>query len=170
MPNVSRSRTIDAPADQVWKLVSDPHNLPRWWPDTLRVESVEGPPGARRSSFTQVFETHKGTPVRADYRCIESTRGRRLVWEQRIEGTPFEKFLRGAALELLIEPDGDGAGESRVTIAGRRQLRGLSRLGAPMMTRATRRALDDALDGIEDALTGAADRAPGRPDREEVRG
>jgi uncharacterized protein YndB with AHSA1/START domain len=170
MPNVTRSRTIDVPPNKVWKLLSDPHNLPRWWPDTMRVESVEGQPGARRSSFTQVFETRKGTPVRADYRCIDSTRDQRLVWEQRIEGTPFEKFLRGSELEFLIEPDGDHAASSIVTIIGRRRLRGLSRLGGPMMSRATKRALDDALDGIEDALAAPATRAAGVRDQGEVPG
>jgi uncharacterized protein YndB with AHSA1/START domain len=168
MPDVSRSRMIDVPPDQVWKLLSDPHNLPRWWPDTIRVESVEGQPGARRSSFTQVFETQKGTPVRADYRCTDSTRGRRLVWEQRIDDTPFEKFLRGAELEFLIAPEGEHTEGSAVTIVGRRWLRGLSRLGAPMMARATKRALDDALDGIEEALTIPAESETGLQDGEEV--
>lgn len=160
MPAVTRSRALDVAPGRVWKLLADPHNLPRWWPETVRVESVEGDPGARRSRFTQVFETRQGTPVRADYRIVESTRGERLVWEQQIEGTPFEKFLRSSELELRIEPEDGG---SRVSLEGRRGLRGLSRLGAPMMTRATRRALDDALDGIERALLGSG---PDRLDRE----
>ena len=90
--------------------------------------------------------------MRADYRCTESTRNERLVWEQQIEGTPFEKFLRSAELELRIAP-AQSAG-TRVSIEGRRGLRGLSRLGAPMMSRATKRTLDAALDGIEEALVG----------------
>jgi uncharacterized protein YndB with AHSA1/START domain len=151
MPTVVRSRRIDVDADQVWKLVADPHNLPRWWPDTVRVESVDGRPGAPRSRFTQVLETRDRKPVRADYRCVQSTRGQRLVWDQQLEGTPFEKFLRSAQLEIRIDADRDGA--SRIELEGRRGLRGLSRLGAPMMRRATRRSLDAALDGIEDALT-----------------
>jgi hypothetical protein len=39
-----------------------------------------------------------------------------------------------------------------VTLASSERLRGLSRLGSPMMRRATKRRLDDALDGIEQAL------------------
>lgn len=142
--------------ESVWRLLADPHNLPRWWPETVRVESVEGDPGARRSSFTQVFETQKGRAVRADYKVVESTRNRRLLWSQRIEGTPFEKFLRHNELELRIEPSGE---ETRVAIVGRRGLRGLSRLGAPMMSHATRRTLDSALDGIERALLGEGEPA-----------
>lgn len=156
MPTVVRSRELEVEPERVWRLIADPDNLPRWWPDTVRVESVEGEPGARRSRFTQVFETRDGSPVRADYRCTESTRNERLVWEQQIEGTPFEKFLRSAELELRIAP-ADGAA-SRVAIEGRRALRGLSRLGGPMMSRATRRTLDAALDGLQEALTGGVER------------
>jgi uncharacterized protein YndB with AHSA1/START domain len=152
MPNVARSRSIPAPGDRVWDLVSDPHNLPRWWPETIRVEDVRGAPGARRSRFTQVFETSKGTPVRADFRCIASSNGERLVWEQELEGTPFEGFLRDAQLELRLHPHDD---RTDVTVEGRRRLRGLSRLGAPMMRRATARTLNAALAGIEQALCGS---------------
>lgn len=149
MPTIARSRSLPVEARRVWELVADPHNLPRWWPETVRVESVEGKPGARRSRFTQVLETRGGAPVRADYRCVEGTHSERVVWEQRIEGTPFEKFLRGAELEIRLSPEPGG---SRVTLEGRRALRGMSRLGGLMMSKATRRTLDDALDGIERAL------------------
>ena len=153
MPTVARTRSLPVDVERTWRLVSDPHNLPRWWPRTVRVESVDGVPGARRSRFTQVFETKKGTPVRADYRCTEATRNQRFVWEQQIDGTPFEKFLRRAELELRLAPAADG---TAVTLEGRRTLRGLSRLGAPMMRRATKRSLEEALDGIEQALVEAS--------------
>ena len=152
MPTVVRSRDLQVEPDRAWKLLSDPHNLPRWWPETVRVESVDGAPGSRRSRFTQVFETSKGRPVRADFKIVESTARERLVWEQQIEGTPFEKFLRAASLEMRIA--GRGAGESQITLEARRSLRGVSRLGGPMMTGATKRSLDAALDGIERALVG----------------
>ena len=154
MPTVSRSRSIPAPAERVWALVADPHNLPRWWPETIRVEDVHGDPGARRSRFTQVLETSKGKPVRADFRCTASTAGRRIVWEQELAGTPFEGFLQQAELEVQVEP-GPDSGSSEVTIEGRRKLRGFSRFGSPMMRRATAQTLRSALDGIEEALCGA---------------
>lgn len=154
MPNVARSRSIPASAERVWALVADPHNLPRWWPETVRVEDVRGEPGASRSRFTQVFETKKGTPVRADFRCTAASAGRRLVWEQELEGTPFERFMRDAELELRLDPAEAG---TKVTVEGRRRLRGISRLGAAMMRRATGRTLTDALAGIEEALCGRPD-------------
>jgi len=156
MPDVARSRVIGASPDRVWGLVADPHNLPRWWPETSRVEDVEGSPGARRSSFTQVMKTSKGRTVRADYRCTESTAGRRLVWSQQLEGTPFEGFLREAELELRLAEAGERSGApgaTNVTVEGRRRLRGMSRLGSLLMRRATGRTLNQALDGIEQAVT-----------------
>jgi uncharacterized protein YndB with AHSA1/START domain len=151
MPTVARSRSIPASPARVWALIADPHNLPRWWPETIRVEDVHGSPGSRRSRFTQVFETSKGTPVRADFRCKFAREGESIVWEQELEGTPFEGFLRDAELELRLDAE---AGATEVTVEGRRHLRGLSRLGSLMMKRATGRTLTAALDGIENALCG----------------
>lgn len=153
MPVVARTRQISAAPERVWRLIADPHNLPRWWPDTVRVEDVQGDAGTRRSRFTQVFSTSKGKPVRADYRCSESTEGRRLLWEQEIDGTPFEGFLRSAALEIRLNPGSEGSEGAEVTLEGKRRMRGLSRLGSPMMKRATGRTLDAALAGIDEVLT-----------------
>jgi hypothetical protein len=153
MPTVARSRRIPTSSERIWRLVADPHNLPRWWPQTIRVEDVHGDPGSRRSRFTQVLETRDGKPVRADFRCTHSTGGRRLVWEQELEGTPFEGFLQKAELEVRIAPGGGSLDEgAEVTVEGRRKLRGFSRFGSPMMRRATGRTLAEALEGIEEAL------------------
>jgi hypothetical protein len=72
------------------------------------------------------------------------------VWEQEVEGTPFAKILRSAALEIHLE---DKGGDTEVRLASSERLRGLSRLGSLMMRRATRQRLDEALTGIERALT-----------------
>src|SRR3954454_18317648 len=45
---VTRTRTVEAPPSEVWKLVSDPYNLPRWWPRTARVKNVDLKPGGKR--------------------------------------------------------------------------------------------------------------------------
>jgi uncharacterized protein YndB with AHSA1/START domain len=150
MPRVSRKRVIDAPRGRVWDLVSDPHHLPRWWPRTVRIEDVRGVKGGQRSRWTTVLGTQRGRGVRADYRCTGSTAGERYVWEQEIDGTPFQKILRSAQLEIRLEGQN---GSTLVTLASSERLRGLSRLGSPMMRRATRQRLDEALAGIERALT-----------------
>jgi len=148
MPKVRRSRVVAADPAKVWNLVSDPHSLPRWWPRTTRVEDVRDP-GGKRAHWTTVLETEKGKGVRADFHCIGSTNGERYAWEQDVQGTPFEKILKSATLEIGLRSD---TGGTRVTLTAEEALRGLSRLGGSMMRGAARRRLDEALEGIERAL------------------
>jgi uncharacterized protein YndB with AHSA1/START domain len=150
MPRVSRTRVIPVDQGRVWELISDPHNLPRWWPRTKRVEDVRGPTGAR-AHWTAVLETERGTGVRADYRCTSATANKRYEWEQQIEGTPFARVLRAARLEIGLSPADDG---TAVTLTSEESLRGLSKLGATMMRGAARSRLDEALAGIERVLVG----------------
>jgi uncharacterized protein YndB with AHSA1/START domain len=148
---VVRRRRIAAPASALWAVIADPYHLPRWWPNTQRVENVsEGQ--STEPSWTQVLGTRGGRGVRADYRCIEQNEGERYVFEQTVEGTPFEKFVRRARTEIELAPQN---GDTQVTMALDRQLRGLSRLGSPMMRRAIGRTLNEALDGLETVATGA---------------
>ena len=150
MARVTRTRTIAAPVGEVWKLVSDPYALPRWWPRTTRVENVDRKGGGRRSQWTKVLSTAEGRGVRADYRCLSSAEGERYVWEQELEGTPFERHLKALRVEIgLRQRDGD----TEVSLTEEQSLRGMSKLGSPLMRRARRVALDEALDGIERALT-----------------
>lgn len=153
MPRVSRSRTIAAEPGQVWDLVSDPHNLPRWWPRTQRVEDVCDP-GGRHAHWTAVLGTQRGAGVRADFRCTGSSQGIRYAWEQEVAGTPFERILKASSLEIGLDRDADA---TRVTLTSEERLRGLSRLGSTMMRGAARRRLDEALEGIERALVGDLD-------------
>lgn len=140
---------IDARPDAVWSLVSDPYNLPRWWPRTVRVENVERTAAGRRSQWTMVLETAEGRGVRADYRCLSSAEGERYIWEQQLANTPFERVLRSSVLEIGLAGAQD---QTEVRLTSRQALRGTSRLGSPMMRRATVRTLEEALDGIERAL------------------
>ena len=150
---MTRRRTIAAPLDEVWGLVSDPYSLPRWWPRTTRVENVDRKAGGRRSEWTKVLETAEGRGVRADYRCLSSAEGERYVWEQQLDGTPFERHLRSSKIEISLSESGP---QTDVTIASEQSLRGMSRLGSPMMRRGQGAILDDALDGIERALDGGS--------------
>jgi uncharacterized protein YndB with AHSA1/START domain len=150
MPRVFRRRTIGAPREDVWALVSDPYSLPRWWPRTARVENVERRSGGRRSQWTKVLATAEGRGVRADYRCLSSAEGERYVWEQELEGTPFARHLRASRVEIALRGSGE---ETEVTLSSVQTLRGMSRLGSPMMRRGQGAILDEALEGIERALT-----------------
>lgn len=134
-----RARTLPVPPARVWSVICDVHHLSRWWPGVRRIEGVEG------DRFTEVLQTRRGRSVRVDLRIAASEPPNRLLWEQELAGTPFERVLASSAIELRVEPDGEG---STVTISQRQRLRGYSRLGGWMLRRATRRRLDEALDGL----------------------
>jgi uncharacterized protein YndB with AHSA1/START domain len=149
MPKITRTRTIGAPPREVWELISDPYSLPRWWPRTSRVEGVDRKSGGRRSQWTKVLTTAEGRGVRADYRCLSAAEDERYVWEQQLEGTPFARHLRSSTVEIGLRADGDG---TQISLTSSQRLRGLSRLGSPMMRGGQRKILDQALDGIEAAV------------------
>lgn len=148
MARATRKRTLQAPLGDVWKLVSDPYNLPRWWPRVSRVENVTGD-GGRRTRWTKVLETAEGRGVRADFRCVSSAEGERYVWEQELAGTPFERHLNGLQVEVGMRQRDGG---TEVSITEEQSLKGMSKLGSPLMRRARGDVLDDALDGLERAL------------------
>lgn len=114
----------------------------------MRVESVEAEGAEAR--WTKVLGTAEGRGVRADFRCLESVEGERFGWEQEIPGTPFERHLRRYAVEVALSEEEGG---TSVTLAAAQTLRGLSRLGSPLMRRGQGALLEEALDGLERALT-----------------
>jgi Polyketide cyclase / dehydrase and lipid transport len=113
--------------------------MPRWWPGVNRMEGVDD------DRFTQVLTTKKGRPVRMDFVVAASDPPRRRSWEQEVIGTPFERVLDEAVTEIVLEPVGDG---TEVTITLRQKLRGYSRTGGFMLRRATKKKLDEALEGL----------------------
>jgi uncharacterized protein YndB with AHSA1/START domain len=141
VPTTQRTRTIDAPTGEVWKLISDPHHLPRWWPRVARVEGVEG------DGFTEVLASPRGRLVRADFRVVADEQALTLRWDQRVQDTPFARLLTAAATDLRLEPAATG---TKVTIELRQKLKGVfANLGASRVRRAARNTLDEALDGLE---------------------
>src|SRR3954470_24874157 len=135
MPVVARSRTILAGREAVWRVGSDPHQLPRWWPRARRGEDVTP------EAWTTVLQTDKGRNVRADFTRLESDRPRRLAWRQELEESPFERVLSEALTEVALESDGEG--RTRVELRARQRLRGMARLVPMLFSRATRRRLDE---------------------------
>jgi uncharacterized protein YndB with AHSA1/START domain len=140
VPTTRRSRSISATPADVWAVVGDPHHLPRWWPRVQRVEDVRG------DAFTQVLSTDKGRAVRADFVLVETVPLTLVCWAQEVEGTPFERILAGAETEIRLEAEDHG---TRVVVALRQRMRGLSRFGGFLVRRATRRTLDAALGNLE---------------------
>ena len=135
-----RRRVLDADPERVWDLVSNPEHFPRWWPGVARVEDVQ--PGA----WTKVFTSPRGRSLRADFSQVEADPGRRIVWQQELAASPFERFMRESVTTLELEPAGPG---TQVSIRIVQKLRGMALFGGFMVRRATRKQVDDALDGLE---------------------
>ena len=144
MPTVVRSRTIAAPQQQIWDLVSDPYHLPRWWPQLQRVED------ATEDAWTKVLRSSRGRVVRADYSRVDADPPRRITWRHEVDESPFEAILAESLIQITLEPEGDRG--TRVEMRTDQKLRGSYRFGNFMMRRATRRQLDEALDGLERAV------------------
>ena len=136
---VSRTRTLPAAPEAVWKVVAEPRALARWWPRVERVKSVS------EDGWTAVLRSSRGRAVRADWRLDGQERGAWRAWAQEIEGTPFAKVLAERRGEARLEPAADG---TRVTLELRQRGRGMARFGRFMLRRAARRELDGALDGL----------------------
>ena len=151
-----RSRLIAAPLRDVWRVVSDPYQLARWWPRVTRVEGVQERKRGTGTLWTKVLETKAGRSVRADFRCLYSKEPSAYAWEQEIEDSPFAKVLRSSEVRIGLE---DRDGSTMVNLEAQQRLRGLSRFGGGfMLKRATGAQLDEALDGLEHALVSDGDR------------
>jgi len=146
LSSAARTRVIGASVEEVWKVVADPYQMPRWWPAIERMEGVQG------DRFTQVFRSKRQRTVRADFRLLASeppggqyTSGHR-TWEQELVGTPFERVLVESVTEIAVEP-ADGGG-TLITLGQRQKLRGYSKTGVWAMRSATAKRLDQALEGL----------------------
>ena len=140
MPVTRRARTVDAAPERVWRVVSDPARLPRWWPRVRRVEAVT------EEAFTIVMATAKGRLVRADQRVVESEAPVRRRWAQEVRDSPFERLLRRASTGVSLRELEDG---TEVTLELEQRPRGLARFGGLLFRRAAARQLEEALDGLE---------------------
>ena len=143
---VSKATTVNASRDEVWEVVSDPYHLPRWWPRVQRVEEVVG------NAWTKVMISSRGRAVRADYTRVETDAPHRMRWRQEVDESPFEGLLSEASIELELDEAGEG--RTRVRITSEQSLRGKTRFGGLMVRRATRRTLNEALDGLKRAFGG----------------
>jgi uncharacterized protein YndB with AHSA1/START domain len=141
VPVVTRHSGYDAPLERVWKVVSDPYSLPRWWPRVQRVEEVSD------SSWTMVLMSDRGKPIRADYTLADSRPMEMLEWQQELAEGPFERMLSQSRIVIELGRDED-SGATEVALRSTERLRGLARLGSLMVRRATQRRLSQALEQL----------------------
>lgn len=135
-----RETVVPQALDEVWRVVSDPAQLPRWWPGVTRVEE------ATPQAWTTVLTSPKGKSVRMDYSRVTAEEPSRLVWRQEVDQTPFQRILEEATTSLELSEADAG---TRVAIELEQKPRGWARF-APLQFRAAgRRQVQGALDGLE---------------------
>ena len=147
-------------SDEVWELVSDPYSLPRWWPRTSRVESVDRKPGGQAQPVDQGAGDGRGARRAGRLPLPQLGRGRALrLGAAARRARPFERHLRRSMVEIGLRAEGEG---TEVSLTSEQTLRGMSRLGSPMMRGGQGKILDEALDGHR----AGADRMTARPRRD----
>ncbi len=121
---------IDAPSERVAAYAADPTNAPEWYVNIKAVEWKTSPPIAvgSRMAFVAHF---LGRRLAYTYEIVDLVPGARMV--MRTSEGPFP-------METTYTWEGKGAGKTRMTLRNRGVPAGFSRLVAPLMAAAMRRA------------------------------
>ena len=120
---------IDKPCEQVAAYAADPGNAPEWYVNIKAVEWRTAPPLAvgSRLAFVASF---LGRRLAYTYEIVELIAGKRLVMRTAEGPFPMETTY-------TWEPAGGG---TRMTLRNRGEPTGFSKLAAPLMAAAMRRA------------------------------
>ena len=142
-----RDAVLGATPDEVWAVVNDPGQLPRWWPGVTRVEE------ATPDAWTSVLSSPRGKVVRADYTRVEAVPRERLVWRQEVAGSPFERILASALTTVALAPANGG---TKATVALEQKPRGWARFAPFQFRAAGSRQVRGAVDGLQALFEGPA--------------
>lgn len=128
--DVLTETTIRRPVDAAAAYAGDPTNAPEWYENIESVRWETSPPPAvgSRIAFVARF---MGRRLEYTYEIVELVPGARMVMRTAEGPFPMETTYTWA-------PTGDGA--TRMTLRNRGQPAGFSRLAAPLMAGAMRRA------------------------------
>ena len=121
---------IQRPRATVAAFAADPANAPKWYANIEAVEWKTAPPVAVGSQMA--FVAHfLGRRLAYTYEVVELVPGERLVMRTAEGPFPMETTYEWASV---------GAGETRMTLRNRGEPAGFSKLLAPLMAPAMRRA------------------------------
>jgi uncharacterized membrane protein len=133
---------IDRPIDVVSRYAADPSNAPEWYVNIDSVEWRTAPPLAIGSKLA--FVAHfLGRRLAYTYEIVELVPGARLVMRTAEGPFPMETTYEWAPI---------GPGGTRMKLRNRGQPSGFSKLVAPMMQAAMRRANRKDLASLKELL------------------
>lgn len=128
--DVSTEAVIHRPPEEVAAYAAEPANAPEWYVNIKSVESKTRPP-LRVGSKVAFVANFLGRRIAYTYEIVEFLPGRRLV--MRTADGPFP-------METTYTWEAAGSGATRMTLRNRGTPAGFSRLVAPFMAAAMRRA------------------------------
>lgn len=133
--DVTSEIVIGRPRPQVAAFAADPSNVPLWYANIKSVEWKTEPP-ARLGSQIAFVAQFLGRRLAYTYSIAELTPAERLV--MRTAEGPFP-------METTYEWTDAGAGQTRMKLRNRGEPSGFSRIVAPLMAAAMKRATDKDL-------------------------
>lgn len=142
--DVLTETVISRPPAEVAAYAGDPSNAPKWYVNIKSVEWKTPPPmgiGSRLAFVAQFL----GRRLAYTYEIVELVPGRRLV--MRTSEGPFP-------METTYTWDSEGEGRTRMTLRNRGNPSGFSKLAAPFMAAAMRRANQKDLSHLKAILEG----------------
>lgn len=110
MIEVTAERSIPAPPDALWPLVSDPARLPDWFTFAERVEVLDDDPdgpGQRRRQYGHWGKRES----EVDQLITRWEPPRALAWRhqaERLNGKPAPRFAASTDFTIELVPDGAG--------------------------------------------------------------
>ncbi len=128
--DIETSIVIDRPPGEVAAYASDPSNAPEWYVNIHSVEWTTAPPLAV-GSLVEFVARFLGRTLRYTYEFVEVDPGRRVV--MRTQQGPFP-------METTYTWDAEQGGSTRMTLRNRGAPAGFSKVIAPLMGPAMRRA------------------------------
>lgn len=135
---------INRPRDQVAAYAGDPTNAPRWYVNIKAVEWKTPPPMGVGSKLG--FVAHfLGRRLAYTYEVVDLVPGRRLVMRTAEGPFPMETTYTWEAVE---------EGRTRMTLRNRGEPSGFSKIAAPIMAAAMRRANRKDLAHLKSLLEG----------------
>ncbi len=135
---------IAAPVREVSTYAADPDNAPNWYSKIESVEWVSTPPLKQGSKM--LFVAHfLGRRLAYTYEVIEHKPGRRLV--MRTDAGPFP-------METTYTWEKLPGDNTRMTLRNRGQPSGFSKLAAPFLKRAMKKANTEDLQALKELFEG----------------
>ena len=96
---IERETLIEAPPEVVWKVLTEPRHVERWFGPKTEIDLVEG--GEARFGFPEHGHTIQARIERAD-------EPRSFAWRWIHAGGPDATHLNSTLVEFTLEPEGEG--------------------------------------------------------------